>query len=72
MQKRWSHINPHLIGPLDEKEVSLKVNRPINQLFPTCQIQSKFFYDDDQFIKDKGTFQKIQSLHTIMFNQFYH
>lgn len=25
MQKRWSHINPHLIGPLDEKEISLKV-----------------------------------------------
>uniref|UniRef100_A0A8C4EH49 Guanylate cyclase n=1 Tax=Dicentrarchus labrax TaxID=13489 RepID=A0A8C4EH49_DICLA len=26
MQKRWSHIDPHLIDPLDEKEVSLKVN----------------------------------------------
>ncbi|XP_061158821.1 guanylyl cyclase C isoform X1 [Syngnathus typhle] len=26
MQKRWSHINPHLIGPLDEKEVSLKID----------------------------------------------
>ncbi|XP_017271966.1 heat-stable enterotoxin receptor isoform X1 [Kryptolebias marmoratus] len=25
MQKRWSHIDPHLIGPLDEKEVSLKI-----------------------------------------------
>ncbi|CAG5897489.1 unnamed protein product [Menidia menidia] len=25
MQKRWSHIQPHLIGPLDEKEVSLKI-----------------------------------------------
>lgn len=25
MQKKWSHIDPHLIGPLDEKEVSLKV-----------------------------------------------
>ncbi|KAM6957863.1 guanylyl cyclase C [Aplochiton taeniatus] len=24
-QKRWSHINPDLIGPLDEKEVSLKI-----------------------------------------------
>uniref|UniRef100_A0A665WBN6 Guanylate cyclase n=1 Tax=Echeneis naucrates TaxID=173247 RepID=A0A665WBN6_ECHNA len=24
MQKKWSHINTHLIGPLDEKEVSLK------------------------------------------------
>ncbi|KAM9345724.1 guanylyl cyclase C [Symphorus nematophorus] len=26
MQKRWSHIDPHLIGPLDEKEVSLKID----------------------------------------------
>ncbi|KAL7378858.1 hypothetical protein ABVT39_019865 [Epinephelus coioides] len=26
MQKRWAHINPHLIGPLDEKEVSLKID----------------------------------------------
>uniref|UniRef100_A0A3B4AYZ8 Guanylate cyclase n=1 Tax=Periophthalmus magnuspinnatus TaxID=409849 RepID=A0A3B4AYZ8_9GOBI len=25
MQKKWSHIEPHLIGPLDEKEVVLKV-----------------------------------------------
>ncbi|XP_070703541.1 guanylyl cyclase C [Pempheris klunzingeri] len=25
IQKRWSHIEPHLIGPLDEKEVSLKI-----------------------------------------------
>uniref|UniRef100_A0A3B4B086 Guanylate cyclase n=1 Tax=Periophthalmus magnuspinnatus TaxID=409849 RepID=A0A3B4B086_9GOBI len=24
MQKKWSHIEPHLIGPLDEKEVVLK------------------------------------------------
>ncbi|KAF3846751.1 hypothetical protein F7725_003829 [Dissostichus mawsoni] len=24
LQKKWSHINPLLIGPLDEKEVSLK------------------------------------------------
>ena len=24
-KKRWSHINPDLIGPLDEKEVSLTV-----------------------------------------------
>ncbi|KAM4717359.1 guanylyl cyclase C [Anableps anableps] len=26
MQKKWSHINPHLIGSLDEKEVSLKID----------------------------------------------
>ncbi|XP_077590073.1 guanylyl cyclase C [Stigmatopora nigra] len=26
MQKKWSHINSHLIGPLDEKEVSLKID----------------------------------------------
>lgn len=26
MQKKWSHIDPHLIDPLNEKEVSLKVN----------------------------------------------
>uniref|UniRef100_UPI0037E99EC7 guanylyl cyclase C n=1 Tax=Semicossyphus pulcher TaxID=241346 RepID=UPI0037E99EC7 len=26
MQKKWSHINPHLIAPLDEKEVSLKID----------------------------------------------
>ncbi|XP_070779054.1 guanylyl cyclase C [Enoplosus armatus] len=26
MQKKWAHINPHLIGPLDEKEVSLKID----------------------------------------------
>lgn len=26
IQKKWSHIDPQLIGPLDEKEVSLKVN----------------------------------------------
>nr|XP_040047740.1 heat-stable enterotoxin receptor [Gasterosteus aculeatus aculeatus] len=26
MQKKWSHINPLLIGPLDEKEVSLKID----------------------------------------------
>ncbi|XP_051244758.1 guanylyl cyclase C [Dicentrarchus labrax] len=26
MQKRWSHIDPHLIDPLDEKEVSLKID----------------------------------------------
>ncbi|CAL1588766.1 unnamed protein product [Knipowitschia caucasica] len=26
MQKKWSHIEPHLIGPLDEKEVSLKID----------------------------------------------
>ncbi|KAM7372330.1 hypothetical protein PAMP_009507 [Pampus punctatissimus] len=26
IQKRWSHIEPHLIGPLDEKEVSLKID----------------------------------------------
>ncbi|XP_042361411.1 heat-stable enterotoxin receptor [Plectropomus leopardus] len=26
MQKRWSHIHPHLIAPLDEKEVSLKID----------------------------------------------
>ncbi|XP_072224711.1 guanylyl cyclase C [Leuresthes tenuis] len=25
MQKRWSHIDPHLICPFDEKEVSLKI-----------------------------------------------
>uniref|UniRef100_A0A3Q3EE84 Guanylate cyclase n=1 Tax=Labrus bergylta TaxID=56723 RepID=A0A3Q3EE84_9LABR len=25
MQKKWSHIHPHLIAPLDEKAVSLKV-----------------------------------------------
>uniref|UniRef100_A0A3P8VDM0 Guanylate cyclase n=1 Tax=Cynoglossus semilaevis TaxID=244447 RepID=A0A3P8VDM0_CYNSE len=29
MQKKWSHIDAHLIGPLDQKEVSLKVNGPI-------------------------------------------
>ncbi len=33
-QKKWSHIEPHLIAPLDEKEVSLKVNSLINHLFP--------------------------------------
>ncbi|XP_036004577.1 heat-stable enterotoxin receptor [Fundulus heteroclitus] len=26
MQKKWSHISPHMIGPLDEKEVSLKID----------------------------------------------
>ncbi|XP_068605722.1 guanylyl cyclase C [Brachionichthys hirsutus] len=26
MQKTWSHIDPHLIGPLDEKEVVLKID----------------------------------------------
>lgn len=26
LQKKWSHIDAHLIGPLDQKEVSLKVN----------------------------------------------
>uniref|UniRef100_A0A3Q3VWV4 Guanylate cyclase n=1 Tax=Mola mola TaxID=94237 RepID=A0A3Q3VWV4_MOLML len=26
MQKKWSHIDPHLIAPLDEKEVSLKID----------------------------------------------
>ncbi|XP_029913000.1 heat-stable enterotoxin receptor [Myripristis murdjan] len=26
MQKRWSHLNPDLIGPLDEREVSLKID----------------------------------------------
>uniref|UniRef100_A0A672ZNQ2 Guanylyl cyclase C n=1 Tax=Sphaeramia orbicularis TaxID=375764 RepID=A0A672ZNQ2_9TELE len=26
MQKKWSHIEPHLIGPLDEKEVYLKID----------------------------------------------
>uniref|UniRef100_A0A3P9ICD5 Guanylate cyclase n=1 Tax=Oryzias latipes TaxID=8090 RepID=A0A3P9ICD5_ORYLA len=26
MQMKWSHIEPHLIGPLDEKEVSLKID----------------------------------------------
>ncbi|XP_061701994.1 guanylyl cyclase C [Syngnathoides biaculeatus] len=26
MQKKWSHINTHLICPLDEKEVSLKID----------------------------------------------
>ncbi|XP_076021157.1 guanylyl cyclase C [Genypterus blacodes] len=26
MQKKWSHIDPQLIGPLDEKEVSLKID----------------------------------------------
>ncbi|KAM3597900.1 uncharacterized protein V6R79_010938 [Siganus canaliculatus] len=26
MQKKWSHIDAHLIGPLDEKEVSLKID----------------------------------------------
>lgn len=25
IQKRWSHIESHLIAPLDEREVSLKV-----------------------------------------------
>ncbi|XP_069557406.1 guanylyl cyclase C [Brachyistius frenatus] len=25
-QKKWSHIEPHLINPLDEKEVSLKID----------------------------------------------
>ncbi|KAJ3600580.1 hypothetical protein NHX12_031560 [Muraenolepis orangiensis] len=25
-KKKWSHINPDLIGPLDEKEVSLKID----------------------------------------------
>uniref|UniRef100_A0A3B3XLE2 Guanylate cyclase n=1 Tax=Poecilia mexicana TaxID=48701 RepID=A0A3B3XLE2_9TELE len=29
MQKKWSHLSPHLIGPLDEKEVSLKVRTPV-------------------------------------------
>ncbi|GLD60467.1 heat-stable enterotoxin receptor-like protein [Lates japonicus] len=26
IQKKWSHIDPHLIGPLDEREVSLKID----------------------------------------------
>ncbi|XP_061566940.1 guanylyl cyclase C [Cololabis saira] len=26
MQKKWSHIDPHLIGPLDEKEINLKID----------------------------------------------
>ncbi|XP_020782806.2 LOW QUALITY PROTEIN: guanylyl cyclase C [Boleophthalmus pectinirostris] len=26
MQKKWSHIEPHLIGPLDEKEACLKID----------------------------------------------
>uniref|UniRef100_A0A8C6LFZ4 Guanylate cyclase n=1 Tax=Nothobranchius furzeri TaxID=105023 RepID=A0A8C6LFZ4_NOTFU len=26
MQKKWSHIDPHLIGPLDEREVSLRID----------------------------------------------
>ncbi|XP_065820934.1 guanylyl cyclase C isoform X1 [Labrus bergylta] len=26
MQKKWSHIHPHLIAPLDEKAVSLKID----------------------------------------------
>lgn len=34
MQKKWSHIDTHLIGPLDEKEVSLKVNIAISLAFP--------------------------------------
>lgn len=29
MQKKWSHIDPQLFGPLDEKEVSLKVNQEL-------------------------------------------
>lgn len=27
MQKKWSHIDSQLFSPLDEKEVSLKVNQ---------------------------------------------
>lgn len=34
MQKKWSHIDSHLIGPLDEKEVSLKVNSAISSASP--------------------------------------
>lgn len=29
MQKKWSHIDPQLFSPLDEKEVSLKVNNAL-------------------------------------------
>uniref|UniRef100_A0A674NBN7 Guanylyl cyclase C n=1 Tax=Takifugu rubripes TaxID=31033 RepID=A0A674NBN7_TAKRU len=36
MQKKWSHIDPQLFCPLDEKEVSLKVNQERQQ--PTSPV----------------------------------
>ena len=42
LQKKWSHIEPHLIAPLDEKEVSLKVSDLINHLFLACSMRNSF------------------------------
>lgn len=39
LQRKWSHIEPHLIGPLDEKEVSLKVNALISN-----DCNSRFYF----------------------------
>uniref|UniRef100_A0A671VKA6 Guanylate cyclase n=1 Tax=Sparus aurata TaxID=8175 RepID=A0A671VKA6_SPAAU len=42
LQKKWSHIDSHLIGPLDEKEVSLKVNSLIIRLIDYYNL-TKFY-----------------------------
>lgn len=61
MQKKWSHINPLLIGPLDEKEVSLKVNELINQRFPTSLMRS---------FSSMGVLTKMRSIGSLTFNFF--
>uniref|UniRef100_A0A7N8YFE5 Guanylate cyclase n=1 Tax=Mastacembelus armatus TaxID=205130 RepID=A0A7N8YFE5_9TELE len=69
-QKKWSHIDPQLIAPLDEREVSLKVRSPMHQLFPTSYfipvILKELKHTDGDFTED----QRIE-LNTLLCIDYY-
>uniref|UniRef100_A0A3Q4AH40 Guanylate cyclase n=1 Tax=Mola mola TaxID=94237 RepID=A0A3Q4AH40_MOLML len=78
MQKKWSHIDPHLIAPLDEKEVSLKVSDLTNHLKDSTYFSHRGRYDKKPVIlkelkQTDGDFtqdQKIE-LNTLLHIDYY-
>ncbi|XP_047426766.1 guanylyl cyclase C [Mugil cephalus] len=76
IQKKWSHIEPHLIAPLDEREVSLKIDEDKRK--DSTYFSSRGRYDKKPVIlkelkRNDGDFtddQKIE-LNTLMRIDYY-
>uniref|UniRef100_A0A3Q3VWV2 Guanylate cyclase n=1 Tax=Mola mola TaxID=94237 RepID=A0A3Q3VWV2_MOLML len=71
MQKKWSHIDPHLIAPLDEKEVSLKTQ--VTMMYSCiilCVLQPVILKELKQTDGDFTQDQKIE-LNTLLHIDYY-
>uniref|UniRef100_A0A8C5DQZ9 Guanylyl cyclase C n=1 Tax=Gouania willdenowi TaxID=441366 RepID=A0A8C5DQZ9_GOUWI len=76
-QKKWSHIEPHLIGPLDEKAVSLKVNAfygtvkfdyGVFGVFELCQRGSLRYILNDRISYPDETFMDMEFKISVMYD----